>query len=450
MFSFPIATYVSHFSKLLSYKRAARMSLCCAVLVLHTGCLQLFNLLSGSDSEDDDSLVALSLLALSGSGCPPYDFNLPPGFAAPAVPADNCMSAAKVDLGRHLFYDQRLSQDESMSCSSCHVQSLAFADGAAKPQGITAEVHPRNAQHLSNVAYHSRFNWANSVVRTLETQALTPLFAESGPSTVVELGLSGDAYLDRLRADPMYVEKFKAAFGPGQSEFNDGRIRQALASFQRTLISGNSDYDKFQNGQGTISQSALRGAVFFNSEVAECFHCHGGFNFADTSVHSQTVFDEIAFHNNGIYTAAEYAARPVRERGLIDLTGNPNHEGRHRAPSLRNIALTFPYMHDGSFDCTPQNGTVETTAGGSCGADPAATMLGHIADHYANGATKRADGSTRTPVHPQVDPTLIRAFTMSAQNRADLVAFLLTLTDNEFITNPAFSNPRPGDPRFGP
>ncbi|MEQ9365227.1 MAG: di-heme enzyme, partial [Leptospirales bacterium] len=385
------------------------------MLSSQVGCVQLFDYLQGEDSEDD-SLATLSLLALGlAGGCPPYNFNLPPNFPAPAVPSDNCMSDAKVDLGRHLFYDKRLSQDESKSCASCHSQSLAFADGLARPQGITFETHPRNAQHLSNVAYHARFNWANSVVRTLETQALGPLFGESGPSTIVELGLSGEGYLDRFRNDDLYQTKFRAAFGEGSDRFNDGNIRKALASFQRTLISGNSDYDKFLNNQASLSQSALRGAVFFNSEVAECFHCHGGFNFTDTTVHSGTVFEEVSFHNNGIYSQADYAGKPLRERGLIDLTGVAAHEGRFRAPSLRNLGVTFPYMHDGSFDCTPQNASVEITAGGACGTDPAATMLGHMIDHYANGATRYTSGATRT-VHSQVDTTLIRSFTLTAQN----------------------------------
>ncbi|MCR9143961.1 MAG: di-heme enzyme [bacterium] len=433
---------------MIKYK-IVQWSLAIALIVSQTACIQLFEYLQ-NDEDEDDTALNLSLLALGlGGGCPPYNFNLPPNFPAPAVPDDNCMSDAKVDLGRHLFYDKRLSQDESMSCASCHSQALAFADGQARPQGITNETHPRNAQHLSNVGYHARFNWANSVVRTLETQSLTPLFAESGPSTIVELGLSGEGYLDRFRNDDLYQTKFAAAFGAGSDQFNDGTIRKALASFQRTLISGNSDYDQFLNQQATISQSALRGAVFFNSEVAECFHCHGGFNFTDTTVHSGTVFDEASFHNNGIYSQTDYAGKPLRERGLIDLTGNAAHEGRFRAPSLRNLGVTFPYMHDGSFDCTPQNGSVEITAGGSCGADPASTMIGHIIDHYAKGATEYSSGAPRA-VHPQVDTTLIRTFTLSAQNKADLTAFLLSLTDNEFLTNPAHSNPRPGDARFGP
>ena len=441
---------MSFLRRIIQPKTFAQLLLCAFIAASSSlQCQYLNGLLGLGEEESDDTAVnLLALFALANSGCPPYNWNLPPNFPAPAVPADNCMTPAKVELGRHLFYDKRLSQDESMSCASCHHQERAFADGLDRPQGITAETHPRNAQHLSNVGYHARFNWANSVVRTLETQALTPLFAESGPSTIVELGLSGDAYLAKLRSDPDYVAKFAAAFGEGSNQFNDGNVRKALASFQRTLISGNSAYDQFLNKQASLSADALRGAVFFNSEIAECFHCHGGFNFTDTATHSGTVFEEVSFHNNGIYSAADYAGFALRERGLIDLTGVAAHEGRFRAPSLRNLGVTWPYMHDGSFDCNPQDGAVKTDAGGDCGADPVADMLGHIVDHYANGAQQYASGATRT-VHPQVDASLIRPFPMSAQDRSDLIAFLLTLTDYSFLSNPAFSNPRPGDPRFG-
>ncbi len=416
-----------------------------AVLTAMSGC----SILNGNDDSDaTGAALLLSVFALTfNTGCPPYAWNLPADFPVPAVPADNCMTDAKVDLGRHLFYDKRLSQDESASCASCHFQEFAFTDQRERPSGITGETHPRNSQHLSNAGYHSRLNWANSVTDTLERQALTPLFAESTDSTIVELGLSGDAYLDKLRNDSLYQGKFAAAFGAGDT-FDDGNIRKALAAFIRTMISGNSSYDQYQNGTATLSASARRGAVFFNSEVAECFHCHGGFNFTDTTTHSGTVFTEFSFHNNGIYSESDYAAKLSRERGLYDLTGDVSDEGRHRAPSLRNIEVTFPYMHDGSFDCNPQDGVFKIDSGGDCGSDPVDDMLGHIIDHYTNGATKYADGSTRA-VHPQVDTSLIREFSITSQEKADLIAFLRSLTDYDFLNNSAFSNPREGDANFG-
>jgi cytochrome c peroxidase len=420
-----------------------------AILLLGSLQCSLWNQLTGAGDDDDSSLV-LSLLALAlAGGCPPYAWNLPANFPVPTVPADNCMTAAKVELGRHLFYDKRLSQDQSMSCASCHRQEFAFADGKDRPLGITGETHPRNSQHLSNVAYHARLNWANPGVLELESQSVTPLFAQSGASTIVELGLSGEAYLELLRGDDYYAEQFPAVFGGGVDSVNEVSIRKALAAFQRTLISGGSPYDKFLNKQGSLSASALRGAVLFNGETAECFHCHGGFNFTDTSTHSGASAAEVAYHNNGIHSQADYAARLLRERGLIDLTGKSGDEGRHRAPSLRNVGLTFPYMHDGSFDCNPQDGALKLDVGGDCGADPVADMLGHIVDHYANGAALYASGAARA-VHPHVDASLIRNFALSAQDRDDLVAFLLSLSDADFINNSAFSNPRPGDARFGP
>lgn len=429
-------------------KRLHRILLSCAVVAVLSAA-PACSILNGSDEADDGgTALMLAAFALSlNTGCAPYAWSLPANFPAPAVPADNCITTAKVDLGRHLFYDKRLSQNETASCASCHFQEFAFADQRERPTGITGETHPRNSQHLSNAGYHTRLNWANNRTDSLERQAFTPLFAESTDSTIVELGLSGDAYLDKLRNESYYQEKFAAAFGAGDT-FNDGNIRKALASFLRTMISGNSSYDQFQNGTATISASARRGAVFFNSEVAECFHCHGGFNFTDTTTHSGSVFTEFAFHNNGIYSEADYAAKLSRERGLYDLTLNSSDEGRHRAPSLRNIEVTFPYMHDGSFDCNPQDGVFKIDAGGDCGSDAVDDMLGHVIDHYSNGSTKYADGTTRT-VHPQVDASLIREFTISSDEKADLIAFLRALTDYEFLNNSAFSNPREGDANFG-
>ncbi|MCB1314313.1 MAG: di-heme enzyme [Leptospiraceae bacterium] len=400
--------------------RQVALLVCVSIMAAfaHCNALEQIGLVESEEEAESDNLTLLALLAAGSGGgnnspCPSYNWNVPFNFPAPSNPADNCMTDAKVDLGRHLFYDRRLSQNETMSCASCHLQDAAFTDKKAVAIGSTGEIHARNAQHLSNVGYMSRLNWANSNVDTLEKQSLTPLFAQSGPSTIIELGLSGDAYLTKLKSDPVYRQKFAQAFGSGDQEFNDGNIRKALASFQRTLISANSKYDQFQRGTGTLTAEELRGALLFNGEIAECFHCHGGFNFSDTSFHSGTVFTEFAYHNNGIYSAAEYAAKPQNQRGLVDVTGKAGDEGRFRAPSLRNVGVTFPYMHDGSFDCNPQDGAFKVTAGGDCGADPVADMLGHVLDHYSNGAALKADGSPRT-VHPQVDVTLIRPFPLSA------------------------------------
>ncbi len=330
-----------------------------------------------------------------------------------------------------------------MSCASCHRQELAFTTRDAKPRGIPhagfplGEEHPRNSQGLANVGYFSRLTWANSALHSLEAQAAGPLFADSGPSTIVELGLLTDAYLTRLNNDPLYPELFRRAYG--SSEINESRIRRALASFQRTLFSFNSPYDRFVRGDtGAITASAIRGAGLFNSEIAECFHCHGGFTFSDSVNHPGLPAPDVFFHNNGIYLASDYAARPMRERGLIDVTGLASDEGRFKAPSLRNVGLTFPYMHDGSVTCdAPFAGDPD-----ACARDALQKAL----TNYINGGKR--DGMNNP--HPTVDQTLIRPFTLTAQEQQDIVEFLMSLNDSEFIDNPLYSNPRPSDTNFGP
>ncbi len=388
----------------------------------------------------DDTTIAAVLLAANGCG---YEWNLPSNFPVPAVPADNCMTQAKVELGRHLFYDRRLSATETASCATCHIQEFAFADAKARPRGIPieghpqGELHPRNSQHLSNVAYHTRLTWANPLLKTLEVQIRGPLFGQSGPSTIVELGLAGDSYLDKLRADSNYQTLFGAAFGGGTENIKEETLRKGISAFMRSMISSNSDFDKFVRGEAGMSASALRGAALFNGEKAECFHCHGGFNFTDTSTHTKTVFEEIFFHNNGLLSADDYAALKPSERGLSDVTGNSGDEGKFRSPSLRNIGVTFPYMHDGSIACD---------AGLENDMDACArNALRKVLVHYTTGGKTDSGGN----VHPAVDKTLIRPFTLTEQEKDDMIEFLLSLTDQEFLTNPAHANPRPGDSNFG-
>ena len=182
------------------------------------------------------------------------------------------MSTAKVELGRHLFYDPRMSINQSASCASCHLPARAFSDGRTTAIGTTGEVHPRNAMSLTNVVYNATFDWANPVLKTLHAQALTPMFAEFP----VELGWSDHEaeILDRFRFDPKYQELFAAAY-PGESTpVNADRVAKAVAAFVSTLISGNSPYDQatFQLNNSALSAAARRGQNLFFSERMECFH----------------------------------------------------------------------------------------------------------------------------------------------------------------------------------
>jgi cytochrome c peroxidase len=366
--------------------------------------------------------VVPALVILTACGAPPpgahdagpgFDWRLPKGFPTPFVPADNAMTAEKVELGRRLFYDVRLSKNRTQACASCHEQRRAFTDGKPVSVGSTGALHPRNAQGLANVAFVPTLTWANPLLTTLERQALLPLLGEEP----VELGFSGaEAELfERLRTEGDYAARFAAAFPEEQGAISLVTVTKALAAFQRTLLSGNSAYDRWVNGDANaLSDSAKRGLELFNTEALECYHCHAGFNFSDSVSHAGTAAPETPFHNTGLYNLDGNGAYPTGNAGLYDLTGRPGDMGRFRAPSLRNVTVTAPYMHDGSLQ-----------------------TLDDVITHYAQGGrSKRATG-TLSPLQSD----LVRGFTLTAQEKADLLAFLEALTDEAFLTDPAFSNP---------
>lgn len=349
---------------------------------------------------------------------PAYDWRLPAGFPLPRVPADNPMTAEKVELGRYLFYDKRLSGNGTQSCESCHFQQYAFSDQKAVPTGSTDEVLLRNSPALVNVAYNATLTWANPVLTEVERQVLIPLFGEFP----VELGVTGHEkeVLDRLRADSHYQRLFAAAFPADASPINFHNITYALAAFVRSLVSGNSAYDRYLAGdKAALSPAAMRGMEMFFSERFECHHCHVGFNFTASTVHANTTFSASAFQNNGLYNLDGSGAYPRGNRGLFEITGDANDMGRFRPPTLRNIGLTAPYMHDGSI-----------------------ATLENVVRHYAAGGRVIADGpfagdGRRNPIKSG----LIPGFEISDGEVTDLVAFLDSLTDPGFISDPRFGNP---------
>jgi cytochrome c peroxidase len=347
-----------------------------------------------------------------------FDWKLPSGFPEPLVPADNPMTEAKVELGRRLFYDARLSLNQSQSCASCHKQELAFTDGRARGLGSTGELHPRGPMSLVNIAYGSMLTWGNPLIQRLEEQALLPLFGE----TPVELGLSGneDVLLDRLRGDTRTAMRFREAF-PGESEpVTVANVTRALAAFERSIISGRSAYDRFNAGDDSaLSASAKRGLTLFFGERLECFHCHGGFTFADATMHSGKKFTEIIFHNTGLYNIGGTGAYPNGNTGIHEITHRDEDMGKFKAPTLRNIELTAPYMHDGSI-----------------------ATLDEVLDHYAAGGRTIPEGpyagvGSASPYKSG----FLHGFTLTADERADILAFLRSLTDLDLLSDPRFGPP---------
>jgi len=358
--------------------------------------------------------------ALLGAALPraEWRWDLPPGFPEPRVPVENPMSAEKVLLGRHLFYDTRLSGNGTFACSNCHLQSRAFADPLPRGVGSTGDVHPRGAMALMNVAYASALTWGNPNMKTLEQQALVPMFGEDP----VELGLAGKEaeLLTRLGGDARYARMFRAAFPGDATPVSLVNITRAIASFERTLISGRSPYDRALHGdRAAMSAAAVRGEQLFFSERLECFHCHGGYNFTGTVDNVGKAFPEVEFHNTGLYNLGGRGGFPKENPGLMEFTGRKEDEGKFKAPSLRNIALTAPYMHDGSI----------------------ATLDGVI-DHYAAGGRTIASGPHQGVGSENPNKSeFINGFELSPTERQDLLAFLHSLTDSAFVTDPRFADP---------
>jgi len=235
----------------------------------------------------------------------------------PVIPADNPMTPAKVELGRHLFYDKRMSENGTQSCASCHRQELAFTDGKALAVGSTGEVHPRSSMSLVNCAYNESLTWADPNMKSLESQALTPMFGQRP----VELGMQEHRFLNQVSADATYQRLFAAAFPGVANPYTLWNVTKAIATFERTIVSADSPYDRYRYGheENAISESAKRGELlFFSSEHAGCFRCHSGWNFSG----------------------------PVRYEGQQEHGEAPT---KDRVPTLRNIAVTAPYGHTGDI-----------------------------------------------------------------------------------------------------
>ncbi len=322
-------------------------------------------------------LIALAVCiagcdALSASEEPEVvQVTVPDGFDPVPIPAFNPLTAAKVELGRQLFSDPILSRTEAVSCASCHEATRFFIDGKPRSIGVEGREGLRNAPSLLNVAYQRLLFWDGGS-QTLESQVLAPLENEA------EMDLPLDAVLERLMNHPDYPTRFVEVFGEGPSI---PTLTQAIAAFERTLVSTGSRYDRFQTGdtQALTTLEREGEALFFGR--AQCSTCHSGFLLTNQQ-----------FENNGL--------RPTEaDSGRARITLNPQDVGRFKVPSLRNVAWTAPYMHDGRF----------------------ATLEAVVAHYDAGG-----EGTQNQ--HPRIQP-----LHLSTQEKDALVAFLHTLTDEALI-----------------
>jgi cytochrome c peroxidase len=239
------------------------------------------------------------------------------------VPADNPLTDAKVDLGRKLFFDPLLSADRSVACASCHIPERAFADGRPVAIGIHGQKGRRNAPSLVNRVYGASFFWDGREA-SLEAQALRPI------EDPLELGTKVDEVIARLKADATYAKLFAAAFPDGVTAANLGR---ALASFQRALLVGDSRVDRFRAAQSVGFSEAERQGLWLFESKGRCWRCHSGNNLSDEQ-----------FHNTGV----SWGKEPL-DLGRFEVTKREEDRGRFKTPTLRGVALTAPYMHDGSL-----------------------------------------------------------------------------------------------------
>jgi cytochrome c peroxidase len=317
-------------------------------------------------------------------GTTPYHPQITERFAAPSLPADNPLTQEGVALGEALFHDNLLSRPSTQSCASCHKQELAFADNQDISPGAENQKGSRNAMPLFNLAWHKAFFW-DGRAPTLRQQVLLPIQDKH------EMNAPLDLVVERLREDDRYPAEFERAFGsPGVTA---DRIAMALEQYLLTLVSQDSKFDRAVRKQAELTAQEKRGLELFLTEHdpvrglrgADCFHCHGG-----------TLFTQHNFTNNGLALA-------TGDLGLAKVTQQASDEGKFKTPSLRNVALTAPYMHDGRF-----------------------ATLEDVVEHYSTGIKRSATLDPNLAKHPT------GGLNLSAEDKAALVAFLHTLTDETF------------------
>lgn len=345
-------------------------------------------------------LVIIILLAAVAVGCRkneelpqpvyapvPYDLDLPSHFPEMDIPEDNPLTEQGVYLGRHLFWDTRLSGDNTMACADCHLPQHAFSDPNATSVGIDGIFGTRNSMVLQNLGWSNDFFWDGRAV-TLEEQVLMPV------EDPIEMHESWSNFMDEIRDDEKYKTMFFEAFGV--VAFDSTHAAKALSQFLRTMVSSNSKYDRVIQGEEAFTIQEQAGFDSFNALTGgDCFHCHGG-----------ALTTDFSYKNNGLDEFPDDTAR-----GLV--TGLADDNFKFKVPSLRNLEYSAPYMHDGRF-----------------------ATLDEVINFYSIGLQHQSPN-----ISPLMEFSAQGGVQLNPQERAELKAFLLTLSDPDFINNPDFQNP---------
>ena len=356
-----------------------------------------------------NAFMIVSLLLVGGCECrepcwqaTPYNLKIPTFFPPMDIPADNPLTVEGVNLGRHLFWEKSLSLDYSMSCGSCHAPSASFSDPDQYSEGVAGLLGDRNASAIINLGWSPTFAWDGGSI-SLEDHIREPV---EHPKELNVKWQVVENRLQNLESPVDYSQMFWDAFG--ESTITEDLAVKAIAQFIRTMISSNSKFDKYRRGEAVLNSQETMGYQLFLREGgdpedtpggefgADCFHCHGeaGLQFSD-----------YLFHNNGLDASFE------NDPGRVNITGWPLDSGLFKTPTLRNVALSAPYMHDGRFQ-----------------------TLEEVVEHYNSGGVPSSTIDTfmkYTSGGLQLAPVQKEA----------LIAFLNTLTDTTFINNPNFQDP---------
>ena len=326
----------------------------------------------------------------------PYELTYPSYVPTPDIAADNTLTKEKVKLGKKLFHDKRLSSDNTQSCASCHMQTMGFSDPARFSKGVRGLLGRRQAMPVFNLAWHANGFFWDGRSPTLRDQSLRPI------QDMLEMNETLPNVLSKVGGDQTYRDQFVRAFGT--DEVTTEKISLALEQFMASVVSLDSKYDKFLQGKTTLTESEERGRVLFFKEYnpffpqnsgADCAHCH-----------VPPFFTNDDYMNNGLDLGVEF-----KDLGRFEVTGADFDKAAFKMPSLRNIEYTSPYMHDGRFN-----------------------TLEEVVEHYNSGV------KMSPTVSPLIIPTIQKGLGLSAQDKADLVAFLKTLSDPGLLTNPAYAN----------
>jgi cytochrome c peroxidase len=342
------------------------------VIILLCSCVFVFVLLLGAGKRSATALYGPDYL----------EFNIPDGWPKPPtnIFANNRLTEQGFQLGKKLFYDGRLSKDGNFPCASCHQQFGAFATYDHDfSHGVNNTLTTRNAPPLFNLAWMTKYHWDGSI-NHIEVQPLAPLTAQN------EMGENLDSVLRKLKKDPEYPKLFKAAFGT--AEINSQRMLKALSQFTGSIISSNSKYDKVQRGEAAYTPNEQKGYNLFKAKCASC--------------HKEPLFTDNSFRNNGMALNTF-----LKDEGRMKITRNKKDSLKFKVPTLRNIMITFPYMHDGRF-----------------------YSVGAAIDHYRTGIIT---------TQPTLDTLLVNRIPITNFEKNDLIYFLNTLTDTTMTRNPRFA-----------